>query len=131
MVSKFRIPIVAMVMAVYISIFMCSPAIAGLISSSPSTVEMGYRIRGEEIGRIQKALENEILSEKLKAYGLSSTEIKDKLKNMTDEQIHMLAQASDRLLAGGDGLEVIIALLIIILLVIVILKLMHKEIVIK
>jgi hypothetical protein len=39
---------------------------------------------------------------------------------MTDEQIHMLAQASDDVLAGGDGLAVLIALLLIALIVILI-----------
>jgi hypothetical protein len=92
---------------------------------------MASKVRGEEIGKIQRALENKILAEKLKAYGLSTAEVKDKLQSMTNEQVHMLSQASERLLAGGDGLVVIIALLVIILLVIVILKLLHKEIIIK
>jgi hypothetical protein len=113
------------------SVLVCSPAIAGLIPSAPSSTDTASRIRGEEIGKIQRALENKILAEKLKAYGLSTAEVQDKLQSMTDEQVHMLSQASERLLAGGDGLGVIIALLVIVLLVIVILKLLHKEIIIK
>jgi len=88
-------------------------------------------MRGEEVGKIQRALENQIVIEKFKAYGLNPEEISNKLQSMSDEQIHLLAQASDPLLAGGDGWGFVIALLIIILLVILILKLYDKKIVIK
>jgi hypothetical protein len=50
---------------------------------------------------------------------------------MTPAQVHLLASASDDVLAGGDGLGVIIAVLIIIILVIVILKLTNHDIIIK
>jgi hypothetical protein len=50
---------------------------------------------------------------------------------MTDDQIHMLAQASDNVLAGGDGIGVVIGVLVIILLVVVIMKLLNKEIIIR
>ncbi len=43
----------------------------------------------------------------------------------------MLAQASDQVLKGGDGIGVVIGVLVIILLVIVILKLLNKEIIIR
>jgi len=43
----------------------------------------------------------------------------------------MLAQASDPILAGGDALGVVIAILVIVLLVILILKLSDKTVVVK
>jgi hypothetical protein len=43
----------------------------------------------------------------------------------------MLAQASDQVLAGGDALGVIIAILVIVLLVVLILKLSDKTVVVK
>jgi hypothetical protein len=45
--------------------------------------------------------------------------------------LRTLAQASDRLLAGGDGVGFVIGVLIIVLLVIIILKLLNKEIIIR
>ncbi len=131
MIKRFRKPLLAIVVTVYMTIFMTSPAVAGMVSSFTSSPEMATTLRGEEIGKVQRALENEILIEKFKAYGLSPGEIKDKLQSMSDEQIHLLAQASDQLLVGGDGWEVVIAILIIILLVVLILKLMDKQVVIK
>ncbi len=72
------------------------------------------------------------MNEKMQAYGVQPEEIKAKLQGMSDEQIHMLSQASDRLLAGADdGLGIVIGLLIIAILVLVILKLMNKSVTIK
>ena len=66
--------------------------------------------RQDEISRIQRALETEIVKEKLKAYGLTSGEIEQKLEGLSEGQIHLLAQASDQVLAGADdALGVIIA----------------------
>jgi hypothetical protein len=131
MIRRFRKPLLAIVVTVYLTIFMTSPALAGMVSSFTSSPETAITLRGEEVGKIQRALENEILIEKFKAYGLSPGEINDKLQSMSDEQIHMLAQASDQLLVGGDGAGFVIAILVIILLVILILKLWDKQVVIK
>jgi hypothetical protein len=81
--------------------------------------------------RVQRALEMEIVKGQLAAYGLAPEEINQRLEGLSDEQLHMLAQASDRVLAGGDGGEVIIALLLIVLLVLLILYLTNKHVVIK
>ena len=86
----------------------------------------------KDIGTIQQALENKLVQEKLKAYGLTSDEVASKISSMTPGQIHMLATASDDVLAGGDsGLGAVIAVLIIIILIIIILRLMNKQILIK
>ncbi|MGC9081549.1 PA2779 family protein [Sulfurihydrogenibium sp.] len=76
-------------------------------------------------------MENKLIQEKLKAYGLTDEEVKEKLSKMNGKQIHMLAQASDKVLAGGDAIGFTIGVLIIVLLVIVILKLLNKEIIIR
>lgn len=131
MMKKFRMPTVAMIVAVYFSLFVGSPAVAGLIASAPSAAETGQKVRADEINQIQKVLESQILTEKLMAYGLSSEEVKLKLQSMSDEQIHLLAQASDRVLAGGDGLGIVIGLLVILILVILVVKLLDKTVVIK
>lgn len=121
----------ALSMATYFVFLMTFPAVAGLIPSIPSSVEIAGKGREAEINKVQKVLEMQIVIDKLQAYGLSPEEVKAKLQNMSDDQLHVMAQASDKLLAGGDGLGIIIAILIIVLLVIVIMKLMDKKIVIK
>ncbi|MDD5712075.1 MAG: PA2779 family protein, partial [Smithellaceae bacterium] len=71
------------------------------------------------------------VQEKLLAYGMSPVEVGAKLQSMSDEQVHMLAKASDRVLAGGDGIGFVIGILVIVLLVIVIMKLLNKQIIVK
>jgi hypothetical protein len=118
-------------MATYLSLFFTSPGIAGMIGSisSPELQESGTR--AGDIDKIQLALENEIVQAKLSAYGLTQEEIQSKLQEMTDNQVSLLAQASDDVLAGGDGVGLVIAILVVVLLVIVIIKLMNKSIVIR
>jgi hypothetical protein len=45
--------------------------------------------------------------------------------------LHMLAQASNDVLAGGDGLGIVIGILLIILIVIVILKVTGHSVIVK
>ena len=130
MVSRLRKPLLALGIALYLSCLMISPAVAGMVGTITSEGAFS-ETRQDEMSRIQQALETEIVKEKLKACGLTPGEIEQKMQGLSDEQIHMLAQASDRVLAGGDGLGVVIAVLVIILLVILILKLTDKSIVIK
>lgn len=131
MLRRLRMPAVAISMAMYFSLLCSCPAVAGLLPSLPSSVQTADTVRGGEIAKVQKALEQQIVIDKLTAYGLSTDEVNAKLQSLSDEQLHMMAQASDRLLAGGDGLGVVIALLVIVILVILILKLLDKKIIVK
>lgn len=81
--------------------------------------------------RIQRALETDIVKENLGALGLTPQEINQRLEGLSDEQLHTLAQSSDRVLAGGDGGKVGIAVLLIILIVVLIMYFMHRKIIIK
>jgi hypothetical protein len=131
MMPRFRKPFLALLMVTYLSLFMTAPSIAGMVGSMTSPEVHSVQKRVEEIKKIQLAMENELVMAKLKAYGLTSDEIKQKLQGMTDGQISLLAQASDDILAGGDGIGFVIGVLVIILLVILIFKLVNKTIVIK
>lgn len=130
MLRKFRIPMLALIVAMHFSLLHSFPAMAALVPSMPSQATAGDQAKVQDIDTIQKALEEKIVADKLAAYGLSTAEVKAKLENMSSSQLHMLAQASDRLLSGGDGAGLIISVLIIVILVIIILKLLNKKIVI-
>ncbi|MBP9020220.1 MAG: PA2779 family protein [Syntrophobacterales bacterium] len=131
MLKRFKMPLLALSMAAYLVFLMGFPAVAGLIPSIPSSIEMVGKSKEAEIEKVQKVLEMQIVADKLQAYGLSAEEVKAKLHSMSDEQLQLMAQASDRVLAGGDGAGFVIAVLVIIILVIVILKLLDKRIIIK
>lgn len=132
MIRKIRKPFLAACLSMYLLCIFTSPAIAGMVGSISSEAASGLAVKETEIGKIQRALETEIVKEKLKAYGLTPDEISARLQDLTDEQIHLLAQASDNVLAGADdGLGVLIAVLLIILIVILILKLSGKSVVVR
>ncbi len=132
MIRKFRLPYIAIFMIYYLAFFYTSPAVAGMIESIMSDgSKVSINMRELEIQKIQRALENKVVQEKLKAYGLSEEEIKAKLSSLSDKEIHTLATASDKVLAGGDGIGFVIGVLVIIILIIIILKLLNKEIIIR
>lgn len=131
LLQNFRNAAVAFGLATYLMLIWVSPAVAGMMDSRPSGSLEAVSARAVEIEKIQRALENRIVADKLTAYGVAPEEVQGKLGQMTDEQIHLLAQASDNALVGGDGIGVVIGVLVIILLVIVILKLLNKDILIK
>ncbi|RMH01215.1 MAG: hypothetical protein D6699_07025 [Aquificota bacterium] len=130
MVSKLRKPLLALGVAGWLFAFNSAPAMAGLVESKPASEQLISQ-RDAEIAKIKRALESKLLQEKLKAYGLTKEEVEKKLSELSDEQIHMLAKASDRLLAGGDALGAVIAVLVIAILLVILLKLLNKEIIIR
>lgn len=125
-----RKPILALGVAGWFLTFNSAPALAGLVESKPAS-EMLAEKRQEDLEKIQRALETKELQEKLKAYGLTKEEIEKKLSELNDEQIHMLAKASDKVLAGGDGVGLAIGILIVAILLVILLKLLNKEIIIR
>jgi predicted PurR-regulated permease PerM len=131
MIYKMRNRILATFITAHMIFFVTSPAFASLIPSMGSSPQATGDSIQKDINTIQQALETKMVQEKLKAYGLSATEVAAKLPSMTPDQIHTLASASNDVLAGGDGLGFIIAVLVIIILVIIIMKLLHHDIVIK
>lgn len=132
MLRKIKNPLLAFTMAGYMAFLSVSPASASFIESKFSSNQINIQSQRDiEIDKIQRAIENQLVKEKLKAYGLTEEEVKEKLSQMSDQQIHMLAQASDRVLAGGDAIGAVIGVLIIVLLIVVILKLLNKEIIIR
>jgi hypothetical protein len=130
MMNKLRKPMIALAFAMYLCCLLITPAVAGMMGAIASDSDTG-KTRGEELAQVQRALETEIVKGQLGAYGLTPEEINQRLEGLSDEQLHMLAQASDRVLAGGDGGEVSIAVLLIILIVLLILYLTNKHIVVK
>jgi flagellar biosynthesis protein FliP len=129
--AALRRPLLVLSVALYLTFFLTSPTLAGMVVSLASPDLQSSEMRAEEIRKVQGALENELVRAKLSAYGLTADEVNQKLDRMTDEQIHLLAQASDDILAGGNGVGFAIGILVVILLVVLIIKLMDKTIVIK
>ena len=130
MISRLRNPLLALMVILHLLTFLTAPATAGMVGALASNPDSG-KIKGEELSRIQRALETQIVKSQLEAYGLTAEETRERLQGLSDEQIHLMAQASDRVLAGGDGGGVVVAVLVIILLVLLILYVQNKKIIVK
>lgn len=123
---------VALALAFWTMFYNSAPALANLVpSKAPESIISSSSQRAQYIKEIQRALENKLVAQKLKEYGMNPEEVKQKLKTMNDEQLKLLANSSQKLSAGGDGLGLVIAVLVIVLLVILILRLTGREVVIR
>ena len=108
-----------------------APAGAGLVSSRTSGVTSIASTRDADMVAVQRALENRLVGQKLRDYGVTADQVKARLAHMSDQDLHTLASTSKGLPSGGDALGVIVTILVIALLVILIMKLMNKEVVVR
>ena len=67
--------------------------------------------RSADLGKIQKVLETKVIRQRLKTLGFSQVEIQSRLDQLSDQQIHQLAQKLDELKVAGDSTTIIIILL--------------------
>jgi hypothetical protein len=87
--------------------------------------------RNTDMQKIQAILETKVVKQRLQDFGFSEEEIKNRLSQLSDQQLHKLALNLDELKVGkDDALGVIIALLVIAILVVLLLKLTGHNIVI-
>jgi hypothetical protein len=131
MTSLMRNRVLVLTVTTYMIGFLVSPAWAAMVPSKGSAGASGNIMIQQDMEKVQLALENKLVQERLRAYGLSAEQVRAKLSEMSPSQIHLLAQASDDVLAGGDGVGAVIGVLLIAVLVIVILKLLGKDITIN
>jgi hypothetical protein len=97
----------------------------------PSQAVTGTQNRADEIVKIQKALETKLVSESLEKMGYTAEEIKLRLGEMSDEQLHQVATRLDDIRVAGDGLGVLIAVLLIAVLVLLILYLTGHRVLVQ
>jgi len=103
---------------------------AGMVPSE--VIKVTQIDRSGDLERIQRFLEMKVVKDRLEKFGYTPEEIRQRLDNLSDHQVHQMAQQIDELRVGGDGLGVVVALLVIVILVIIILQLTgHKVIVTK
>jgi len=95
---------------------------AGLAPSEIIAIARGERTA--DLDKIRQALEVKAVSERLDQLGFSPEDIRSRLAQLNDQQIHQIALQLDDLKVGqSDALGLIIALLVIAILVVVLLKL--------
>ena len=123
--------VTALVMVAHLGALDVAPAAAGLVASRPSGSTTIVSARDADLAVVQRALENRLVAQKLRDYGVTPAEVQLRLAVMSDQDLHTLASASKGLPSGGDAVGALIGVLIVILLVIVIIKLLNKEIIVR
>jgi hypothetical protein len=122
----------AMIVILGMSALDFTPAMAGLTPSRTSGASTIASPRDADMVVAQRALENKIVAQKLRDYGVAATDAQLKLATLSDQDLHTLATAYKGLPSGGDGTTgAIIGVLVVVILVIVVLRLMHREVVVK
>ena len=121
----------ALFMLIYWGAMHVAPAAAGLAPSRISGETSVTSARDADLLVVQRTLENKLVAQKLRDYGVAPENVKTRLASLSDQDLHTLASASKGLPSGSDGLGALIAVLIIVLLVIVILKLLNKQIIVR
>jgi len=79
--------------------------------------------RKADIEKVQRFLEMKIVRDRLEKLGFTYEEINNRLSQLSDQQLHQVAQQIDELKVGSDGIGFVIGLLVITILVILILQL--------
>jgi len=104
-------------------------AVASVIASHGTD---GMVARDVDVTKIQSFLEQKVVLQKLSDYGVSADKAMEKVRAMSNREVHRLASLTDRIAEGTDsGLGILIGLAVLVLLVVLILKLMNKEVVVR
>ena len=121
----------ALIVVFYSCILQSLPAAAALAPSRTTGATSIVSPRDGDLVMVQRLLENRVVVQKLRDYGVSGSEAQLRVASLSDHDLHTLASASRGLPSGGDGVGTVIALLVVAILVIVILKLLNKEIIVR
>lgn len=122
----------ALILVLCMTSLSVGPALADLAPSRTSGATGIASARDADLLVAQRALENKIVAQKLRDYGVAAEDAQLRLASMSDRDLHTLASASKGLPSGGDGATgAIIGVLVVVILVIVILKLTNREVVVR
>jgi len=104
-------------------------AVAGVIASHGTD---GMAARNADMTRVQSFLEQKIVLQKLSDYGVSADEAMEKVRAMSDQEVHRFAALTDRVAEGtSDALGFLIGVAVLVLLIVLILKLTNKQVVVR
>jgi hypothetical protein len=116
----YKLSTITLILASFIPIFLISKSAECAMADSQMIFPSGKAyLREIDTEKVRRALENKIVAERLRAYGLSKGEVIAKMAKMGDGQIHQLASISDRLPAGGASASVFVATTIVLVAIIV------------
>ena len=124
----YRVSIIMIILASFIPVSLISKSAQAAIVGSQMIFSDENKASGRDVDeeKVRRTLENKIVIEKLKSYGLSQEEVRVKMQRMSDDQIHQLAALSERIPAGGNGVGLVVGLLAVVVLVLLIIYLVQR-----
>ncbi len=93
---------------------------AGLLGPDAVLSSEAPSLAQQERAKVQQFLESAALQDRMKALGVDGLQAAERVKAMTDAEVHQLAQKIDALPAGGalSDREIILVLLVALLLIV-------------
>ncbi len=129
-VMRYRWLIVYLAVSLFITSAIPARSLAYMIPSTQG-LEMGGYDRKGDLSTIQRELESKVVAQRLKDFGLTPEEVKERLSRLSDEEIHTIASQIEALKAGGDGTGLLVAILLVLVIVLLVLQLTGRRIVIQ
>jgi hypothetical protein len=109
---------IAMMLVVVMGLISFVPRVeASFIPSHQSDRLSSPTSRQEDMATIQKALEQKLVQERLRDLGYTEDEIKARLDQLSDTELHNFAAQLDTLAPAGSGFEVAVIILLVLVLV--------------
>jgi hypothetical protein len=99
--------------------------------SSSEVIALSPADRPADLEKLKKFLETKMVRERLKDLGFAPEEVRMKLADLNDRQVHQLALHLDEMQVAGDGGEVVVIVFLAAILVVLILYAMGHRILIK
>ena len=99
--------------------------------SSSAVIALSPADRPADLEKLKKFLETKMVRERLKDLGFAPEEVRMKLADLNDRQVHQLALHLDEMQVAGDGGEVVVIVFLAAILVVLILYAMGHRILIK
>ena len=110
---------IAMMLVVVMGVVGLVPRIeASFVPSDQSSAPISQQ---EDMATLQKALEQKLVTERLKDLGYTEDEIRARLDRLSDSELHSLATRIDTLMPAGSAEAVLAVILLVAILVVLIL----------
>jgi len=121
----------ALVLTCVMSAQYVTPAAAALAPSRTSGNTTIVSVRDADMLMAQRMLENKIVGQKLRDYGLTPEAAQLRLASLSDQDLHTLASTARGLPSGADATGAVIGVLIVVILAIVVLRLLHHDAIVR
>lgn len=96
---------------------------AGFIPNDQVYQGMDQKEYDRDLDTVRSALENKVITQRLSDLGYSADEIKDRMGQLSPDELHELASNIKNVDVAGDGVGFIVGVLIVVALVLLIFKL--------